>query len=88
MFALNIRDIGDRRKAALDAEAKAQGVPVSELVRRLVDEGLERSRSARAQQGMRSGSHQLISVSSMTADHNPAYTLADRERVHTFCRHG
>ena len=50
MVALNIRDIGDRRKAALDAEAKAQGVPVSDLVRRLVDEGLERSRSTRAQQ--------------------------------------
>lgn len=38
--------------------------------------------------GMRSGSHQLISGSSMTADHNPAYTLSDRGRVHTFCRHG
>lgn len=48
MVALNIRDIGDGRKAALDAEAK--GVPVSELVRRLLDEGIERSRSVRAQQ--------------------------------------
>lgn len=38
--------------------------------------------------GMRSESHQLISGSSMTADHNPAYTLTDRGRVHTFCRHG
>ena len=48
MVASNIRDIGDGRKAALEAEAKAQGVSVSELVRRLLDEGVERARSARA----------------------------------------
>ncbi|MFX0547389.1 ribbon-helix-helix protein, CopG family [Roseovarius sp. S1116L3] len=48
MGALNIRDIGEDRKAALDAEAKAQGVSVSELVRRYLDEGVERARSSRA----------------------------------------
>ena len=50
MGALNIRDIGEGRKAALEAEAKAQGLSVSELVRRLLDEGIESARSARAQQ--------------------------------------
>jgi hypothetical protein len=47
MGALNIRDIGDDRKAALDAEASAQGVSVAELVRRFLDEGVERARAAR-----------------------------------------
>ena len=50
MVALNIRDIGHGRKAALEAEAKAQGVSVSELVRRLIDEGVARTRAARAHQ--------------------------------------
>lgn len=48
MNALNIRDIGEARKAALDAEARAQGVSVAELVRRLLDDGLARTRAARA----------------------------------------
>lgn len=47
MGALNIRDIGNDRKAALEAEAKAQGVSVAELVRRILDEGVKRARSAR-----------------------------------------
>lgn len=50
MSALNIRDIGDARKAAMNAEAKAQGVSVSELVRRFLDEGIERARAARARE--------------------------------------
>ncbi len=50
MSALNIRDIGDARKAALEAEAKAQGVPVADVVRRFLDEGVERARSVRAHQ--------------------------------------
>lgn len=47
MVALNIRDIGEGRKAALDAEAKAQGISLSELVRRLLDEGVARAHSVR-----------------------------------------
>jgi post-segregation antitoxin (ccd killing protein) len=47
---LNIRDIGDARRAALDTEAKARGVSVSELVRRFLDEGIERARSDRARE--------------------------------------
>jgi hypothetical protein len=50
MSALNIRDIGHDRRSALDAEAKAQGVSVSELVRRFIDEGIEKARSARARE--------------------------------------
>ena len=40
MSALNIRDIGTERKRALDSLSKASGIPVSELVRRFIDEGL------------------------------------------------
>lgn len=50
MVALNIRDIGTARKAALDAEAQAQGISLSELVRRLLDEGVERARAVRARE--------------------------------------
>jgi post-segregation antitoxin (ccd killing protein) len=50
MRALNIRDIGDDRKAALEAEAKRQGVSVSELVRRFLDDGIGAARAARARQ--------------------------------------
>ena len=50
MNALNIRDIGESRKAALDAEARAQGVSVSELVRRFLDEGIRKARSDRARE--------------------------------------
>ncbi|MEQ6250887.1 hypothetical protein ABMC89_18530 [Sulfitobacter sp. HNIBRBA3233] len=50
MTALNIRDIGAERKAALEAEARAEGVPVAEIVRRFVDEGVARARAARAQE--------------------------------------
>ena len=49
MTALNIRDIGADRKAALEAEAGAQGVSVAEIVRRFVDDGVARSKAARAQ---------------------------------------
>ena len=48
MNALNIRDISVVRKAALSAEATAQGISISELVRRFLDEGVEKARSARA----------------------------------------
>lgn len=47
MAALNIRDLGTDRKAALEAEAQAQGVSVSELVRRLIDQGIAASISER-----------------------------------------
>jgi post-segregation antitoxin (ccd killing protein) len=50
MNALNIRDIGDDRKAALEAEARAHGISVAELVRRFLDEGLRRARSERARE--------------------------------------
>lgn len=50
MTALNIRDIGAERKAALEAEARAEGVPVAEIVRRFLDEGVARARAARARE--------------------------------------
>jgi hypothetical protein len=50
MSALNIRDIGEARKAALDAEARAQGVSLSELVRRFLDEGIQKARSERSRE--------------------------------------
>lgn len=45
---LNLRDIGEARKAALQAEAEAQGVSVADLVRQWIDDGLERTRVDRA----------------------------------------
>lgn len=50
MGALNIRDIGDERKAALEAEARAQGLSVAELVRRLLDDGIREARAGRARE--------------------------------------
>lgn len=50
MGALNIRDIGEDRKAALEAEATRQGVSLSELVRRYLDAGIQAARSAQARQ--------------------------------------
>lgn len=45
--ALNIRDIGDARKRALTEEARARGIPVADLVREWIDEGLDAARRAR-----------------------------------------
>lgn len=50
MPALNIRNIGDERIAALEAEARAQGVSMSELVCRFLDEGIERTRTVRGRE--------------------------------------
>ncbi|MFQ8432373.1 type II toxin-antitoxin system CcdA family antitoxin [Amaricoccus sp. W119] len=50
MGALNIRDLGDERKAALTAEAKARGLSVSELARRFIDEGIDRAQAERARE--------------------------------------
>ncbi|MGS4947515.1 hypothetical protein ACVDG3_18725 [Meridianimarinicoccus sp. RP-17] len=44
---LNIRDIGQDRKAALEAEAKATGHSISEIVRGCIDAGLSRARAER-----------------------------------------
>lgn len=41
MTALNIREIGEDRKAALDSEAANLGISTSELVRRLIDRGIQ-----------------------------------------------
>ncbi|MEM8577105.1 MAG: type II toxin-antitoxin system CcdA family antitoxin [Pseudomonadota bacterium] len=48
--SLNIRDIGAERKAKLEAEAKARGVPVAEIVRTLLDDGLDKAARKRAQE--------------------------------------
>jgi plasmid stability protein len=45
--ALNIRDIGQDRKEALEAEAEATGASISDIVREWIDAGLSRSRSER-----------------------------------------
>lgn len=39
MSGLRLRDIGVRRKRALDSLSKASGIPVSELVRHFIDDG-------------------------------------------------
>jgi post-segregation antitoxin (ccd killing protein) len=46
--SLNLRDIGDHRKAALKAEAEARGISVSEIVREWIDQGIAQSRAERA----------------------------------------
>ena len=48
MAALNIRDLGSERKAALTDEARSRGISVSALARQFIDEGIERARSDRA----------------------------------------
>jgi post-segregation antitoxin (ccd killing protein) len=50
MATLNIRDLGDARKAALTDEARARGISVSELVRHFIDEGIERACADRARE--------------------------------------
>lgn len=45
--ALNIRDIGEARKAAILEEARERNVPVAELVREFIDSGLALSRQNR-----------------------------------------
>jgi hypothetical protein len=45
--ALNIRDIGEERKAALEAEARAAGVSASEMVRRWIDAGISQAQAER-----------------------------------------
>ena len=45
--SLNIRNLGDARKAALEAEARLQGVSVADLVRTCIDQGLARSQADR-----------------------------------------
>ena len=47
MQALDIRDLRDRRKAALAEEARSRGVSVSQLVRQFIDEGIDRAQADR-----------------------------------------
>ena len=46
--SLNIRNIGDARKTALESEAQRQGVSVADLVRVCIDQGLARAQAERA----------------------------------------
>lgn len=46
--SLNLRDIGEQRKAALKAEAEARGQSISEVVREWIDLGIAQSRAERA----------------------------------------
>lgn len=48
MPALNIRDIGADRKAALEAEAKRRSVSTAEVVRAFIDQGLVEAERRRA----------------------------------------
>ena len=48
MVALNIGDFGEERKIALAEEAKARGLSVSELARRLIDQGIAKAQVERA----------------------------------------
>ncbi|KUF10796.1 hypothetical protein [Pseudoponticoccus marisrubri] len=45
--ALNIRDIGEDRKSAIEAEARLRGVSAAEFVRTCIDEGLARAQAER-----------------------------------------
>lgn len=45
--ALNIRDIGEKRKHAIIEEARERGIPMADLVREFIDSGLETSRRNR-----------------------------------------
>lgn len=47
MTTLNIRDLGEGRKAALTNEARLRGVSVANLVRQFIDEGIERTQADR-----------------------------------------
>ncbi|MDZ7711133.1 MAG: hypothetical protein U5K36_14605 [Roseovarius sp.] len=44
---LNIRDIGEDRKAALEQEAVARGLSIAEVVRNWIDSGIAASRAER-----------------------------------------
>ncbi|PVA05206.1 hypothetical protein [Thalassorhabdomicrobium marinisediminis] len=44
---LNIRDIGQDRKAALEREAKITGSSISEIVRAWIDAGIAKSKAER-----------------------------------------
>ena len=44
---LNIRNIGEDRKSALEAEAKRRGQSVAEVVRACIDDSLDRARRER-----------------------------------------
>lgn len=44
---LNIRDIGEGRKAALEHEATARGLSIAEVVRDWIDAGIAASRAER-----------------------------------------
>lgn len=44
---LNIRDIGQNRKAAIEAEAVAAGTSISDIVRDWIDAGIARARAER-----------------------------------------
>lgn len=46
---LNIRDIGQDRKTAIEAEAAAAGSSISEIVRDWIDAGIARARAEREQ---------------------------------------
>jgi post-segregation antitoxin (ccd killing protein) len=50
MTALNIRDLGSERKAALEDEARSRGMSISALARQFIDEGIERARSDRTRE--------------------------------------
>jgi len=45
--SLHIRDIGQDRKAAIEAEAAAAGTSISDIVRDWIDAGIARARAER-----------------------------------------
>ncbi|PZQ51296.1 MAG: hypothetical protein DI556_03750 [Rhodovulum sulfidophilum] len=80
MGALNIRDLGDERRAALEAEAKARGLSVSELARRFIDEGIDRARTEREREAWATEAREGLAYE---AEHLAAYgpSLARYRRV-------
>lgn len=77
---LNIRDIGDARKAALEAEARARGMSIADVVREWIDAGIARSRAERARaQWLSSARAGLEDEAAHLARHGPS--LARFRRV-------
>ncbi|KRS14984.1 type II toxin-antitoxin system CcdA family antitoxin [Roseovarius indicus] len=67
---LNIRDIGQDRKAALEAEAKEKGTSISNLVRDWIDAGIAKARADRERAAWIASARQGIADEARHLDEN------------------
>lgn len=67
---LNIRDIGQDRKQAVEHEARLRGTSIAEIVREWIDQGIARSEADRAREAWIAEARQGIADEARALEEN------------------